>query len=149
MPRGIPNQFDFGLFDSFKVKQSLLYTPTDGLVHGAAWRREGHSHVDAGAGDYDAVDQAQVDDVAADFRVDNLSQAFEDDLFRNFHKHAAGFEPTMGETGFNFGLRKWFSIKPTFNSNVRRLRASNAQPSRMAAVDVATMATEVTESPKR
>src|SRR5215831_17927962 len=134
MPRGIPNQFHFNFFDSVKVKQSFFYTPTDAFVHSTTLRRKGHGHVHTAAGDYDAVDQAQIDDVAADFRVDNLSQAFEDHLFRKVHKHSAGLAPTMGETGCNFGLRKWLSIEPTLNSKVSRLKASNAQPSRMAGV---------------
>ena len=67
-----------------RLEQRLLRAPTDAFMHRAAGGGERHHHGHFLAGDGDAVNQTQVHDVTAQFRVNNLAQGFKDGLFGDF-----------------------------------------------------------------
>src|ERR1019366_4232535 len=84
VPWRVPDHFDSGCLHSYEVEQRLLRAPTDAFMHRAAGGGERHHHGHFLAGDRDVVNQTQVHDVTAQFRVNNLAQGFKDGLFGDF-----------------------------------------------------------------
>ncbi len=77
MPMGIPDDLDFDFINAFVAKQRILHTPTNAFVHRTTWRRESHRDGDLCTVNGDVVYQSQVNDVAANLRVNDLTQSFE------------------------------------------------------------------------
>ena len=105
MPRGIPDQFHFGIVHAFEVQQGHLHAAAKTLVHRAARRRQRHGYFHFRAKDGDIVDQAKVHEVAADFWINDLTQGVEDDGFvelMGVHADAGG-ETFEAEKGVSCG----------------------------------------------
>src|ERR1051325_5940395 len=80
MPRRIPNDLHIHIRDAVKSQQRPLHALRNAFMHWTARRGERHLDDDARAVDLHAVNKAEVNDVAAEFRVNDLTQRFEDEF---------------------------------------------------------------------
>ena len=77
MPRRIPDDFDFHVGHAIERQQNVFHAFRDAVVHRATGRRERHRHRQLAVGVGVAINQAEVHDVDAEFRVNDLAQSFE------------------------------------------------------------------------
>src|ERR1039458_2974525 len=99
MPRRIPNDLNVHVVDAFEAKQNIFHAFGDAVVHRAARRGERHRHRQFSVGVSEAINEAEVHDVDADFRVNHLAQGFEDKIV------------VSGAAFINFLRRERFSVR--------------------------------------
>src|SRR5262249_13064403 len=95
-----------------------------------------HRHANFAADDLHAVNEAEVDNIAAQLRIDDLAQSIQDQFFSNwlcihFREGAA--------KGSIFERTKCAIIRATFSKSVPRLPARRTPPIRIAFPFAATM----------
>src|ERR1035438_1097752 len=148
IPWRVPDDLHLGLLDPFEGEQRVLHAPGDAFVHGAALRGERHLDGDLAALDSGAVDQAEINDVAVNLRVHDLTQDFKDQRFIELGSVHKAFA-TAGRkfSGSILGRMRWLRILMTFNASVPRLSASSAQPHLTARAFAKTIAMVVTTRP--
>src|SRR5690242_10456885 len=81
IPRWVPDDFDIHVIDAFQTGQRILDAPADTFVHGAAGRCQCHGDFGDAIIEGHAVNQSEVNNIAADFRVNYLMQCIENGGF--------------------------------------------------------------------
>src|SRR5262249_41848469 len=118
--------------NSRHAEQGVFDSPRNAFVHGTAGSGERHRDVDIASVEFDAVDQAEVHDVATDFGIDHLAEGLEQHLFLLFglsHKVAV----TILGNGLSRGRKKCARMRHMFMAKTASATAKSAQPQRTIA----------------
>src|SRR6185312_3109699 len=75
-PAWIPDQVDLDIVHAFHLFQALLHAALDHVRRGAARRCHCHDDDRQAIDQFDFIDQAQIDDVVAQFRVEHVLERF-------------------------------------------------------------------------
>ena len=82
VPGRVPDQLDIGFLDLIEREQFGLNIGGDLAAEMAAGRGERHFYVHAVAGDFDVVDQTEIDDIQRNFGVIAIPELIPNFLFR-------------------------------------------------------------------
>ncbi len=81
IPWWVPDYLHCCIFDPLDAEQGPLDALGNAFAHGTAGGGERHLDRHLGPGDGRAINEAEIDDVAADFGINHLTQCVQDNLF--------------------------------------------------------------------
>src|SRR5689334_15178873 len=118
-------------------------------MHRAALGGERHHDTDVAVLNRNAVDQSQINNIAAEFGIDHLAKGLEYHRLSNLIHVGVGTLTVPIVKGFSLGLKRCPSIPATLITSVVTAKASRTHPIRTPVLLEQTMPPELTTIPPR